>query len=54
MRGSLKILGVQNLVGWSGRLSRLRSRRGAVCILGHDGHFSWRTQGKPRVLVVQS
>ena len=39
----------QNLGGWSVRLSRLRSRCGAVRILVRGGHFSWQAQGKPRV-----
>ena len=46
--------GSQNLVGWSGCLSRLRSCCGAVRISGHGGHFSWQAQGAPRVLMVQS
>ena len=46
--------GSQNLGGWSGCLSRLRSRCGAVRIFGYGGHFSWQVQGKPRALVVPS
>ena len=42
--------GSQNLVGWRGCLSRLCSRCGGVHIFGHDGHFSWQAQGKPRAL----
>ena len=45
---------LQNLVGWSGCLSRLRPRCDAVRIFGHDDHFSWQAQGTPRVLAVQS
>ena len=45
--------GSQNLVGRGECLSRLRSRCGAARVFGHDGHFSWQAQGKPRLLVVQ-
>ena len=40
----------QNLDVCGGCFSRLRSRCGAVRILGHGGHFSWQAL----VLVVQS
>ena len=53
-KSSKCISGSQNLGGWSGRLSRPRSRCGAVRIFGHGGHFSWQAQGKSHVLVVQS
>ena len=46
--------GSQNLGGWSGRLSRLRSRCSAVRILGRGGQFSWQAQRKPRACVVPS
>ena len=44
----------RNLCGWSGCLSRPHSRCGDVRIFGHGGHFSWQTQGKLSVFVVQS
>ena len=44
--------GSQNLRGGGGCLSGLRSRCGVARMFGHDGHFLWQAQGKPRALVV--